>query len=63
MCRSACIFPSNPSDVPSLTSSMSGASSMAPLRASSAFANAPCESMQKKQSFAAETAVASISRS
>ena len=30
---------------------------------SSAVANAPWESMQKKQSFAAETAVASISRS
>ena len=42
--------------------SMSGAWSVAPLRSSSAVAKAPCESMQKKQSLAADVAVASISR-
>ena len=43
--------------------SMSGMSSGWPLASRTAVAWAACESMQKKQSFAADTAVAIISRS
>ena len=53
---------SRPSEEPALIPSRTGISSVAPAVSRSAVANAPCESMQKKQSFAADTAVASISR-
>ena len=46
MCSRAFIFGSNPSDEPTFTTSMSGASSVAPWRSRSASTNAPCESMQ-----------------
>jgi hypothetical protein len=62
MCSRACIFGSKPSDEPCRTSSSSGASSVVPCRCITAVAKALCESMQKKQSFAAETAAASVSR-
>ena len=54
---------SRPSDDPSLIVSITATRSVSPSVSSSAVANAPCESMQKKQSFAADVAVASISRS
>src|SRR4029079_4515639 len=57
------ILGSKPSDEPTLTISINGARSVVPVSSITAVAWAACESMQKKQSFTADTAVASISRS